>query len=171
MGGSRDSRPKKTPQNHPAMKPRINTIPSGVTRVIFLLLQKILAERDRTIKTAPAEKGLSLWLTRDGDLIYKRKKSSRRISATTLLIHDFDDDKMVSKGGLLHRVIEWISRGHFAALAENLSPVERIACFKEGFFRQIEDPTGEELGKEALIADVRARLEQRTRSSGPLSET
>ncbi|MBP9912025.1 MAG: hypothetical protein KBF26_01330 [Opitutaceae bacterium] len=136
-------------------------IPLGVAQVTLILLRRALDERNRMIQLGARTPGMSLWLTPDGRLVYKKlKKRSIKVSRKKrqeLLIHEFRGANP-GRPALISRLICWVVDGHCSALTDLLSEADCADAYCRGFFHAIQDAAACEKGKQAVMNITKRKL-------------
>lgn len=133
-------------------------IPSGVARVVVVLMQRAMSERSQLI-AAGTSKQTSVWMQPDGTLIHKPFKGRRRTKPTELLVHDPRFDNWgVARLGFVPRLILWIIEGNYSGLIDEMTLEELADAYASKFFSKIGIRNGQARAKEAIAAKMRARL-------------
>lgn len=136
-------------------------IPLGVAQVTLLLLRKAIDERARMLKLGANTPGMTLWLTPDGTLVYKRRRVKVTPTASKkpqpLLIHEF---KQPDRGriALVSRLICWVVDGNCSVLPDLLSEADLADAYLRGFFRAINDGPSGEKGRLAVMNLTKKKL-------------
>lgn len=144
----------KTPPDIP------HGIPLGVAKCTMLLIRKAIEERNRTTKLGATTPGMSLWLTPEGNLVYKRDRKSKKSGPQPLLIHTFSAHDR-GRIALVSRMIAWIADGNCSALPDMLTPQELGDAYIKGFFHQIQDGAAHEKARLAVMAMTKQKLLER----------
>jgi hypothetical protein len=136
-------------------------IPLGVAQVTLLLLRKALDERNRMIKLGANTPGLTLWLTPDGKLVYKKRRRNAGSAVSkkpqALLIHEFRQPNP-GRIALVSRLICWVTDGNCSALPNLLSEEQLADAYLRGFFHAIEDGASHEKGRLAVMRITKKKL-------------
>lgn len=144
----------KQPQDIP------NGIPLGVAKCTMLLLRKAIDERNRMLKLGANTPGMRLWLTPEGNLVYKRGRKTKKTRPQPLLIHTFNASDR-GRIALVSRMLVWVADGNCSVLPDMLTPQELGDAYCKGFFHQIQDGAAHEKARQAVIAMTKQKLIER----------
>lgn len=146
--------------NKPTTTTLHNTVPSGITRVVTLLMKKAMEERLKIVAARPTSQD-ALWLNPDGSFQRRArlKRKSRRSKPIPLLVHDPRHDAFgISKLSFVARLVIWICEGHYEAIFEELTLEELADAYQGDFFKKIDAHNAQKRARLAIAAKLKQRL-------------